>query len=217
MKKTKLILIFIVYLLIVATLYFTSFTISKYLTREITTSKYRLENSLYFNYERGQLYLNDVLTPYQALDNPDFLTEHNPLISSKYLEFENVSPSDVLRYNFFISNINENGDFYNGLDAQFAVSAVGLLRLPALGESHDVECSLAYRKILGQEGSLSHIFSDLYQGQRLELPKYLDFETKYELQIIVLVDDQIQFTSDDDYVDATLTINLFINAVEVGA
>ena len=52
----------------------------------------------------------------------------------------------------------------------------------------------------------------MVEGGYIDLPPFDEQKVKYEFKITVMIDDQIENTTSDDYFDATLSINLFINA-----
>ena len=298
MKKSIKILLIVCYLMMVFVIYFTSNTLSKYISTTDINSKFNLPNALYFEYTRGILYLNNNQIPGTSVveenqkdyyikvvsnQNPistvkyytlsdtiyteaenlasfasgvDYYVQDNTLryikvvsnnlpasgttyytlstsynkvsnltsfasgvdyyVNGKYieiskrLEIQDISPADIIQFNFFVSNLASDDSESNGVDGYFVVTSYGQLRLPVRLQTYDINCTVAYRKVSG-EGSTS-IFSDFTNGSSLDLPVYDGTETKYEFQVTVIIDDQIESTDDEDYIDATLSIFLFVDA-----
>lgn len=218
-KRKLRILFLIVYLLIVGVVYLTSLTLSKYVTSNVFESDFTIGEKLYFDYTRGDLFRGDQLIIGVPIEE-EIYDSNGVLVNTKRrIETMNVAPGDIIKYHFFVSNVDETVSEVNSVYGEFFVSSSAILSLPFLGNESSVACTVTYRPIY--EGVEPGAFTDLAKDKKLDLPKYDGTDgsiVKYEFQIYVVLDDQIKATSDDDYVGATLTIYLFVDAAnKVGA
>lgn len=207
-RKNKLILI---YILFVGMIYVSSSTLAKYTTEKNTKGEFYVGEKLYFHYQRGNLFRNNQLTI--GIPIEEIQTDENGAIknTSRRIETMDVSPGDNLTYQFYISNLNEETTEYNGILGIFHVSANAILSMPVHQANYELSCRVMYRQI-NSDGSTS-AFKDLTKD--IDLPLQISdgiIKQQYEFQISVVLDDQIVATSNDDYIGATLSIYLFIDA-----
>lgn len=233
--KKKSILLLIAYLCVVFAVYLTSSTLTKYVSTQSSTGNVNLGSRLFINYERGQLYRNNQLIVGVEIDEGDVGAD-NKVAETRRIETMNVAPSDLLVYHFYVSNYdeltekdaNDNdipvldgegnpviGD-KNGVLGQFHVSATSILSMPAHGSSYNLECTLTYRKV-NDDGTFDE-WLDFPSDKDVDLPVYdpEDPSSKvlYEFQVYVILDDQVETTSNDDYVGATMSILIFVDAAD---
>lgn len=216
MKKRYLFLM--LYLLCFATIYLASATLSKYVTEEITTGEFSIGARLFFNYERGELYRNQQLIVGVPIEENVYNSKGEVISTSRRIETMNVAPGDNLVYHFYVSNYeldsntNEVKDA-NGVDGIVHTSASALLSMPVHQTNYELKCTITYREIYS-DNSYSQ-WKDFTSDFDLNLPKYSETNlVKYEFQVYVVLDDQIEATSNDDYIGATLSIYLFIDAAD---
>lgn len=215
MKFTsKKLIIILLYVLLVDVLYLTSATFTKYTSTKTSIATFNIGQTLYFNYERGELLRNNISIIGVEVENPIYNESGELIDTERRIETMNVTPGDNLTYHFYISNYNSTTLEKNGVDGAFYVSAFSALSMPAQKANYRLNCTLFYRKI-SEEGDPTP-FQTFTTDQELDLPVYIENDStthmKYEFEIYVVLDDQIQATSADDYIDATLSILLFIDA-----
>lgn len=138
------------------------------------------------------------------------------------IETMNVAPADTLTYHFSVANVNEATGEQNGVAGYFKISATSILSMPAYrnpdgtsqAKTWNIACTISYRKVY-KNGTKTQ-FKNLTSDANIDLPVYDENDDstfmKYEFQVYVVLDDQVRASSDDDYVDATSTIYLFIDA-----
>ena len=103
----------------------------------------------------------------------------------------------------------------NGIVGQFHVTATSILSMPAHGSSYNLNCMLTYRRV-NPDGTFGE-WMDFPTDIDVDLPIYGKEENThvlYEFQVYVLLDDQVETTSHDDYVGATLSILIFVDAAD---
>lgn len=211
MNKLSKFLFIGLYVVVILTIYFTSATLSKYISNTTFKGSFIIEDSLYFEYTRGNLYLNESLIQGNEIIDTQYNDDGDIISTKKRIEFENVSPSDKIQYTFFVSNLSTEGIEHNGIDGYFVVTAYGMLSLPVLQVTDQIECTISYRQVSGANPTT--IYTDFTNGSTTNLPVYEnDLETKYEFQLTIFVSDQATSTDNDDYVDATLSVYIFIDA-----
>lgn len=213
MKNRKRIILALFYVSLVALVYFTSSTLSKYVTSNNTSGDFTIGEKLYFDYTRGDLYRGDQLIVGVPIEENKYDEDGNLISSKKRVETMNVAPGDTLKFHFFVSNINEDMTEYNGIDGEFHVSATAILSMPVYQADYQLDCTITYREV--PEDGVLGTFTDLAGDKNMDLLKYdgtSATKMKYEFQVYVVLDDQIQATSNDDYVGATLSIYLFVDA-----
>lgn len=213
MKNKKKIILVVFYLALVGLVYFTSSTLSKYVTTNNTTGDFTIGDKLYFDYTRGDLYRGDQLIVGVPIEENTYDDYGNLKSSKKRVETMNVAPGDTLKFHFYVSNVSEDLTEYNGIEGEFHVSASAILSMPVHQADYQLSCTLTYREV-PKEGTPG-TFTDLARDKNIDLLVYDGTdETKklYEFQVYVVLDDQIQATSNDDYVGATLSIYLFVDA-----
>lgn len=230
--KKKSILLLIAYLLVVFAVYLTSSTLTKYVSTQSPTGDYNLGSRLFVNYERGQLYRNNQLIVGVYVDEGE-LGADGQVADKKRIETMNVAPNDLLVYHFYVQNYDEktekdaagndvvvkdeNGKAIitdsNSVLGQFHVSATSILSMPAHGASYNLSCTLSYRKV-NNDGTFGE-WTDFPADKDVDLPVYEEGEPMlYEFQVYVLLDDQVETTSHDEYVGATLSILIFVDAAD---
>lgn len=215
MKFTsKKLVIILLYVLLVDALYLTSATFTKYTSTKTGIATFNIGQKLYFNYERGELFRNNNLIIGVEVENPIYNESGELVDIERRIETMNVTPGDNLTYHFYVSNYNLTTLERNGLDGSFYVSAISEFSMPAQKANYRLSCTLSYREI-PEEGEPTS-FKTFTTDKELDLPVYIENDPtthmKYEFEIYVILDDQIQSTSADDYIDATLSILLFIDA-----
>ncbi len=210
----KKLIIILCYVMFVGALYLVSATLTRYTTNKKGVASFNIGQTLYFNYERGDLFRNNTLIIGVETETPVMDESGNIIDVERRIETMNVAPGDSLTYHCFISNYNLTTLERNGVDGQFYVSAIAEFTMPSQKANYKLNCLLSYREITDSNGS--NPFKNFTSDQDLNLPVYDETkpETKarYEFQITVVLDDQIKSTSADDYIDATLSILLFVDA-----
>lgn len=215
MKITKKkYLILILYVAFILVMYLASSTLARYTSRTDIKGTFNIGQKLYFKYERGELFRNNNLI-IGAFIEEEIKDETGEVIGvEKRVETMNVNPGDNLTYHFYISNYDEDTLEKNGIDGSFYISAVTEFAMPVTSTNYKLKCNLAYRQIpeTGEPGPFKNFESD----REMDLPIYSETDPtkriKYEFQVYVILDDQIKTTSADDYIGATLSIILFIDA-----
>lgn len=214
MKNKKRIILIVFYIALVGLVYFTSSTLSKYVSTDKTEADFTLGEKLYFDYTRGDLYRGDQLVigvPVEEIIMKDGVQTG----VKKRIETMNVAPGDTLRYTFTVSNVNESGTEYNSVNAEYHVSATAILQMPVKQSSYSFNCTIRYSLV--DENGKAGTFTDLPKDMNLDLPKYLGTpatKSKYMYEVQVILDDQVAATSKDDYIGATLSIYLFVDAAD---
>lgn len=220
--KTKKILYIFLYMLFVVAVYLTSSTLTKYSTKQDPVGNFNIGDKLYFNYERGDLYRNNQVII--GVPISEYIYDENGKVVDEVRRIEtmNVAPSDTLTYHFSISNVNEATGEQNGVVGYFRLSATSVLSMPAYrnldgtaqATTWNIPCTISYCKV-DKNGTKTQ-FKNLTKDVDIDLPVYDENDDstfmKYEFQVYVILDDQVRASSDDDYVDATSTIYLFIDA-----
>ena len=207
MKKRIVFIMF--YVVFVLCAFLTAGSIAKYISTESGDLGFQIGSTLYFNYDRHELYRND-----QLIVGVETEYEENGQIF-KRIETMNVVPGDNLTYHFFVSNFDTKTGETNNIAGEFFPNAKTTLALPVKGSVYDVNCTITYRRVAyGSEdtGTYSDVWNNLVSGSYLDLPVTSTEKVKYEFKVSVLIDDQVENTTSEDYFDATLTIKLFINA-----
>lgn len=207
-RKIKFILI---YVLFVGVIYISSSTLAKYTTEKNTTGEFYVGEKLYFHYQRGDLFRNNQLTIGIPVEEVQTNEDGTIKKTSRRIETMDVSPGDNLTYQFYVSNLNEETTEYNGILGIFHVSVNAILSMPVHQANYELSCRVTYRQI-NEDGSTS-AFKDLTKD--VDLPLQISdgmIKQQYEFQISVILDDQVVATSNDDYIGATLSIYLFIDA-----
>ncbi len=212
--KKKIIISLVI--IFVALLYSISSTITKYTTGHDGTGTFNIGKKLYFNYERGDLFRNNNLIVGNPVEEDVFDSNGQKIDVIKRIETMNVTPGDNLTYHFYVSNYDLTTSEKNGISGAFYVTSYAEFLMPALQKMENLECTLAYRVIPNEAAVDAGPFRTFSRDSKLNLPVYDDTDrnsmVKYEFQVYVILDDQISTTSADDYIDATLTISLFIDA-----
>ena len=213
MRPQKKIFLFVLYVILVLVVYLTSSTLARYVTTDRVDSDFTIGDVLYFDYTRGSLFRGDDLIIGVPNDEEVKDAEGNVISVINRIETKNFTPGDKLRYFFYVANVNEDGTEYNSLDGLLHITATAVLSMPYYQADYRFNCTVTYREIpnSGEAGA----FTDLTSDRNLDLPVYEQNNPKpkkYEFEVFVLLDDQVQDTSDDDYVDATLSIYLYIDA-----
>ena len=216
-------LVFITYVFFVVSLFVVSLTMARYVSDFGTEGSFEVGDKLYFNYTRSSLYRGDQLIVGKEVFDPE--------LDATIIETMNVAPGDKITYHFYVSNFEALDNYIvtvNDVDADFHPSAKALLRLPIKGFVYDADATIYYRKVYESgfpDGSISIgpeqydtsvPFSFLASDKKLDLPDTLTKLVVYEFTVTVALDGQIPNTTSDDYFDATLTIDLYFNAVSKG-
>ena len=229
--KKKTIVIIIAYLLVIAAVYLTSTTLTKYTKNFSSTGDFNIGDHLFVNYERGQLYRNNQLIVGVEIDEGEKGADGSTA-TKRRIETMNVAPSDLLVYHFYVSNYDiktikdaagkdvevkdELGNpiiaDQNSVLGQFHVTSTAILSMPAHGSSYNLSCTLTYRKV-NDDGTFGE-WLDFPVDTDVDLPIYDNQKVLYEFQVYVLLDDQVETTSHDDYVGATLSILIFVDAAD---
>ena len=129
----------------------------------------------------------------------------------KRLETMNVAPGDTIKFHFYVSNFSDLDN--NSVDGYFHPVANGLLELPIKRSNFDVECVVTYRKVPTDGSAATNLFTQVTSDLKLDLPPVSEELVKYEFVVTVVLDNQIANTTSDDYFDAKLEIELFMNAI----
>ena len=208
MKKRQYFLI--IYLVFVGLLCIGSGIFAKYVTTNDSEIDFSVGSILYFNYERSDLYRNSQVVPV----SPSTYEEDGEIF--ELLETMNVIPGDSLTYHFYVSNCNSITGDENIIDGLFFPNTHATLSLPMKGEVYNVNSTILYRAVPYDANDTSvpsnNVWSNLVEGNYLDLPPASEKKVRYEFKVTVVVDDQVENTDHDDYFDAVLTIKLFINA-----
>lgn len=212
MKNKKRLIFLVFYVALVGLVYFTSSTLSKYVSTNKTEGDFTIGEKLYFDYTRGDLFRGDQLIIGVPIEEK-IIEDGVEVGVRKRIETMNVAPGDELRYTFTVSNTNETKTEYNSVDAEYHVSATAILSMPVRQSSYSLKCTIRY-VIVNSDGTKGTL-TDLPADMNLDLPKYLGTpatESKYVYEVQVILDDQVEATSKDDYIGATLSIYLFVDA-----
>lgn len=221
-KKTLFFFLSYCFLIIIVML--GSVTLAKYTSKKNSTGNFNIGDKLYFNYERGDLLRNNQVII--GVPIVDYVTDDkgNIINEVRRIETMNVEPNDTITYNFSISNFNKTTNEQNGVKGIFRVSTTAMLSMPAFGGSNgnpepkilSIKCTMTYRKI-SKDGTATP-YKNLTDNLDIELPVYDENDDnsfmKYEFKVFIILDDQIEASSDDDYIDATSTIYLYIDATD---
>ena len=208
MKKRYI--IFSIYLAFIGLICLCSHVLAKYVFEDEKNIDFTVGSVLYFNYERANLYRNDQI----ASVTPSVYEEDD--VKYQLLETYNVVPGDSLTYHFYVSNFdNVTGD-QNLIDGLFFPNTKATLSLPIKGAIYDVDCTILYREVPYDETDTTtptdNVWNNLVEGNYLDLPQTSVKKVKYEFKLSVVIDDQVEDTTHEDYFDAVLSIKLFINA-----
>lgn len=230
--KKKSILLLIAYLCVVFAVYLTSSTLTKYVTTVKPTGDYNIGGRLLVNYERGQLYRNNQLIVGVEIDEGQEGAD-GVVATTRRIETMNVAPQDHLVYHFYVSNydektiIDDNDNEVvqtdddgnpiiadkNSVDGQFHASATAIVSLPRQQRSYQIPCVVLYREYnftTKKYGDWRDFPSDMDE----DLPIYDSEKVLFEFQVYVVLDEQIETTSNDDYVGATMSILIFVDAAD---
>ena len=202
--------IFIAYLVAVTVVSISSGLLAKYVSNSDAEIDFSVGSILYFNYERSDLYRNSQIVPV----TPSVYQEDGE--SFQLLETTNVVPGDSLTYHFFVSNFNTVTGDQNIIDGLFFPNTNATLSLPMKGQIYNVNSTILYREVPYDSTDTTtpsnNVWSNLVEGNYLNLPPVSVKKVRYEFRVTVVVDDQVENTDHEDYFDAVLTIKLFINA-----
>lgn len=208
MKKRYI--LFTTYLVFLGLIYLASGILAKYVSVEDSEIDFTVGSILYFNYERSDLYRNNQIVPV----TPSVYEEDGENFT--LLETMNVVPGDSLTYHFYVSNFNGTTGDQNIIDGLFFPNTYATLSLPMKGEIYNVNSTILYREVPYDSTDTTtpnnNVWNNLVEGKYLDLPPVSMKKVKYEFKVTVVVDDQVENTSHEDYFDAVLTIKLFINA-----
>ncbi len=210
MKSKKTYIIFTIYLIFIGIIAFSSTILAKYVTSDDTEIDFTVGSILYFNYERSDFYRNEKVVPvtpsvYTGTDGEQY----------QLLEAMNIVPGDALTYHFYVSNFdNATGD-QNIIDGVIFPNTVATLSFLEKGE-HNIETTISYRIVPYDETDTTtpsnNVWNNLVEGDYLNLPPVAMGKVKYEFRVTVVVDEQIEGTTHEDYVGAVLTLKVYINA-----
>ena len=213
MKRNK-VLIIAIYVLFIVSFLSVSYTLGKYVSHQSIGGSFEIGDQLYFKYSRSDLFRNDQLIVGVIETDPD--------TNKTYITTDNVSPGDNVRYHFYISNFDLETGKANGYDANFLPVSTALLNMPIKGSSFDLDATIYYRVIpLTANGEPdptnppSTVYNIVTKDTVLSLPKVSNNNNRvmYEFYVEVLLDEQMNNTDHTDYFGATLSINMFFNAV----
>lgn len=208
MKKRYI--IFSIYLAFIGLICLCSHVLAKYISDDEENLDFTVGSVLYFDYERSNLYRNDQITEV----TPSVYEEDETIY--QLLETYNVVPGDSLTYHFFVSNFNNITGDQNLIDGLFYPNTKATLSLPIKGGIYDVDCTILYREVPYDETDKltpsDNVWNNLVEGNYLDLPQTSIKKVKYEFKVTVVIDDQVEDTTHEDYFDAVLSIKLFINA-----
>ena len=210
MKRNK-VLIIAIYVLFIVSFLSVSYTLGKYVSNQSVGGSFEIGDQLYFDYTRSDLYRNDQLIVGVIVNEPNS--------NKTYITTDNVSPGDNVRYHFYISNFDLETGKMNGYDANFLPVSTALLNMPIKGSSFDLDATIYYRVIpLDQEtgepdpnNKPSTVYNMIAKDTQLDLPD--DEKVMYEFYVEVLLDEQMNNTDHNDYFGATLSIEMYFNAV----
>lgn len=212
MKNKKLLFMLAFYMLFIITIFVSSKTLTKYFTSSDINGNFDIGKKLYFHYERGDLFRNNQLIVGVEVEQPKYDENNNVISVSRRIETMNVIPGDKLVYHFFISNLNLATSEANGIDGVFHTYGTSQLSIPVKGATYDLNCEIKYRTV-DQNGNQLTSFKTFTSDLDENLPIYnkdddANSYVRYEFQITVTLDDQIESTDKDDYFGATLSIYL---------
>lgn len=209
MKRNKL-LMAAFYLLFIVSFLSASYTLGKYVSNQNIDGSFEIGDQLYFKYKRSDLFRNDQLIV--------GVEETDPVTNKTYITTDNVSPGDNVKYHFYITNFDKETGKMNGYAANFLPVSTSLINMPSKGSSFDLKATIYYRVIpLDINGEIdssnppSTVYNVVTNDTELDLPK--DTKVMYEFYVEVLLDEQLTNTTHIDYFGATLSINLYFNAV----
>lgn len=217
MKNKKLVLLLLLYVLFIGVAIMSATTLTKYFTDNEVSGNFDIGKNLYFQYERGDLFRNNRLIVGVEVEDIEYANDGSIKNISRRIETMNVIPGDTLVYHFYVSNYNETTFENNGIDGVFHAYGSALLAMPVKSSTYDLNSEIIYREvdnegnpIPGEKGTFRKFTTDL----DVDLPKYdktnPDTYTRFEFQISVTLNDQVENTDTDDYFDATLSIYLSI-------
>ena len=201
---------FAVYMIFASFMLLAAVTLARYVHTGTTEIGFQVGTTLFFDYQRHELYRNDQLivgveTEYEE-DGQTF----------QRIETMNVVPGDSLVYHFYVSNFDDVTGEMNAINGLFYPNAKTTLSLPMKGKVYDVDCTIQYRQVpYGTDDTTTPengVWNNLVADGYIDLPAVTDKKVKYEFKVSVLIDDQVENTTSEDYFDAVLTIKLFINA-----
>lgn len=223
MKNKNLIVLCLLYLLFISVLFLTSNALTRYYTSSEVSGNFDIGKKLYFNYERGDLFRNNQLIVGVEVENPKYDQNGNLIEVERRIETMNVVPGDVLVFHFYVSNFNSITEEANGIDGVFHAFGTSQLSMPVKGRTYDLNCSIKYRmvdedgkEIAGDAGAYKTFTQDKDESLPIfDKTNKEDTYIKYEFQISVTLDDQIESTNKDDYFGATLSIYLSVVAANV--
>lgn len=201
---------FAIYMIFATFVFLSAVTLARYVYTGSTEIGFQVGSTLFFDYQRHELYRND-----QLIVGVETEYEED---GQKYQRIEtmNVVPGDNLIYHFYVSNFDSTTGEVNVIDGLFFPNAKTSLSLPMKGRVYDVDCTIQYRVVpYGPEDTTTpkdDVWKNLVSGGYIDLPSVDTKKVKYEFKVSVLIDDQVENTTSDDYFDAVLTIKLFINA-----
>ena len=209
MKRNKL-LMAAFYLLFIVSFLSASYTLGKYVSNQNIDGSFEIGDQLYFKYKRSDLFRNDQLIV--------GVEETDPVTNKTYITTDNVAPGDNVKYHFYITNFDKETGKMNGYAANFLPVSTSLINMPRKGSSFDLKATIYYRVIpLDINGEIdssnppSTVYNVVTNDTELDLPK--DTKVMYEFYVEVLLDEQLTNTTHIDYFGATLSINLYFNAV----
>ncbi len=222
MKDKKLVLLLLLYVLFIGVAILSSTTLTRYFTDKEVSGNFDIGKNLYFQYERGDLYRNNQLIVGVQIEEPEYDSENNLISISRRIETMNVIPGDNLVYHFYVSNFNQSTNEANGIEGIFKTYGSALLSMPVKSATYELSCEIIYREVdkngnavKGEAGAFRRFTSDLDE----KLPVYDKNDAssykKYEFQISVTLNDQVEATDTDDYFDAKLSIYLSIVSANV--
>ena len=208
MKKRHVVIT--VYLIFAIVTFLTTSVFARYVYTHSPEVDFNIGSTLFFDYQRHELFRNDQLIVGVETEYVEGGQKY------KRIETMNVAPGDSLIYHFYVSNFDDTTGEKNAVDGLFYPNAKSTLSLPVKGKVYDVDCSMQYRQVpYGPEDTTTpenNVWKNLVVGGYIDLPVAKDQKIKYEFKVSVLIDDQVEDTTSDDYFDAVLTIKLFINA-----
>lgn len=217
MKNKRLVLLLILYVLFIGVVILSSNTLTKYITNTKVNGNFDIGKNLYFQYERGDLYRNNQLIVGVEVQENEYDNNNNVIDVSRRIETMNVIPGDTLVYHFYINNYNQETKEANGMEGIFKTYGSAILAMPVKNATYDLSCEIVYREVdkdgialEGENGAYKKFTSDL-EGS---LPEYVENNEstykRYEFEISVTLNDQMEDADTDDYFDATLSIYLTI-------
>ena len=202
MNKIKIrYLVFVLYVTLIVSLFVVTGSLSRYISGKTPQADLEIGDQIYFSYSRSSLFRNDNLIIGVEIDDEE----------GKRLETMNVAPGDSIKYHFFISNYSDTEA--NTVDGYFHPVAAGLLSLPMKKSNFDVECNIEYRRINEDGTPVTQQFTQVASDLKLGLPVATSEKVTYEFRVTVVLDNQIANTTSDDYFDAKLEIEIFMNAI----